>query len=108
MTRRKRLWLDGAPLGTRRLAKSLLSRIPAWNVPSERLSSASCDNFQVLCLNDCQLVARPIMSGPQCFEFFAELSSISFIQRYERAIGGPIVLTKEPDHFSGREGVGKV
>src|SRR5215831_11693920 len=70
-------------------------------------SGASCDNFQVLCLNDCQPVACPIMLGPQCFEFFTELSRFSFIQRYERAIGGPVVLTKELHDFRWREGIGK-
>src|SRR4051812_260473 len=87
--------------------KSVMSHIQL-EFASRGISSASCDDFQVLSLNHCQPVARPIMRRPQCFEFFAKLSGVSFIQRSEGAICGPIVLAKELHHFSRRKGISKV
>lgn len=51
---------------------------------------------------------RSIMRGPQCLEFFPELSRGSVIQRCERPIRRPVVLTKELHHFSRREWVSDV
>src|SRR5215472_5691705 len=99
---------QSVPTGSCCLPKWVMSQHPGLNLPSTGISSASCDNFQVLSLHDCQLIARPIMHGPQCFEFFAELSRVRVIQRSERAIRRPIVLPKELHHFSGWKGVHKV
>src|SRR5215470_440484 len=61
-------------------AEGVMSEHPGLNLPSGGISSASCNNFQVLCLNYGQLVSRPIMFSPQCFQFFTELSRGSLIQ----------------------------
>src|SRR5215468_10214966 len=71
-----------------REAFSALSRLGICH-PND-ISSTSCDNFQVLCLNYGQLAARSIMHRPQRFQFFMEHSRGSIIQRSECAIGGPV------------------